>query len=143
VRVVRTPLSSGLAADLGDDRYALRYLPGGTALFWLTPGDEVRQYCVECVRLRGDPDCPPPALGARSRECCVSASCVEIVSAAWAPVGARGWVDSSVLADGGDPPTLRSALRQIAHDVFLILGASAADGSAKGARSQVNDRVAI
>jgi hypothetical protein len=120
VEAVRTPLSTGLDADLGAERYALRYLPGGATLFWLTPGDSVRQFCVECLRLRGDPECPPPELEARSHECCVSASCVEVLSAAWAPTGTRGWVDSSVLADRGDPPTLRAALGQIARDVFLI-----------------------
>ncbi len=120
VRAVRTPDSQGVATDLSAERYALRYLPGGTELFWLSPGDRVRAFCVRCLREKGHPDCPPPGLDAHSRVCCASASCVEVISAAWVPAGARGWVDSTVLADRGDPPALRSALRQIAREVFLI-----------------------
>lgn len=120
IRPVRTPGSQGVATDLSAERYALRYLPGGTEMFWLSPGDRVVAYCVRCLRERGDSQCPPEGLDARSRVCCASASCVEVVRAAWVPRGTRGWVDSSVLADRGDPPALRSSLRELAREVFLI-----------------------
>jgi len=120
VRAVRAGFSTGREDDLSAGRYLLRYTQGGAATLWLVPGDRVRSFCVACGRRRGDPACPPPPAGAVSSSCCQSWSCVEVVAARWAPSGARGWIDSSVLADQGTPPAVRQSLRQIVRDVFLV-----------------------
>lgn len=120
VRAVRTDFSTGRADDLSAGRYLLRYTQGGAATLWLVPGDRVRAFCVACGRRRGDPACPPATVGAPPSSCCESWSCVEVLAARWAPAGARGWVDSSVLADEGTPPAVRQSLRQIVRDVFLV-----------------------
>jgi hypothetical protein len=112
--------SFGKPDDLSREYYNLKYTEDGTTIYWLVPGDRVREYCIKCVRENPDPTCPPNEYDPHGRGCCQSYSCVEVLEARWVPRGTRGWVGSEVLRDGGAPPNLRHTLDGVVRDVLFL-----------------------
>jgi hypothetical protein len=112
--------SYGPEPDLSLERYNLKYTEDGTTIYWLLPGDRVREFCIKCVREFGDSTCPKKLRHLKRTGCCQSYSCVEVIDAKYVPKGTRGYVESSVLQDEGVPPSVRASLRRIVKAVFFI-----------------------
>ncbi len=72
-----------VGTDLSEEKYYLRYAANSTTFCWLVPGDRVKRWGYKA----GNPD---------------NWSCVQVICAAYAPNGCRGWVRSDAL---GSPIT--------------------------------------
>jgi hypothetical protein len=67
-----------VGSDLSEEKYYLRYGANSTTFFWLVPGDRVKRWGYKVG-------------GAYNW------SCVQVICAAYAPNGCRGWVRSDAL----------------------------------------------
>jgi hypothetical protein len=76
-----------VGTDLSEEKYYLRYGANSTTFFWLKPGDRVKRWGYKDGGT-------------------YNWSCVQVICAAYAPNGCRGWVRSDAL---GSPITDNSA----------------------------------